>query len=71
MAVIQNGVLGFNVPKPVEVGLAFAPVLAPIPLRAIQEKIARNWDLPLNQKNAIMIAAQVNRISYIKVIALP
>ena len=71
MAVIHNGVLGINVPKSVEVGIAFAPVLAPIPHRAIQEKIARDWDLTWTQKNAILVIAQVYQISYIIVISSP
>ena len=57
--VIQNGVLGPSVPQPVEMGIEVAAALALIPLRALEEKTVRNWDLTMRQKNVVMAASQV------------
>ena len=59
MAVIQNGVPGPSAPQPVEVDAALALVLAPIPLRALVERIVHNWGLKKKLVNATMEAAQV------------
>ena len=66
--VIQNGVLGPSVPQPVEMGIEVTAALAQIPLRALEEKTVRNWDLTMRQKNVVMAASQVYVFFLIKMI---
>lgn len=59
MVAIQNGVLGPSVPQLVEMGIAAVVVLAPIPLRSVEERTARDWDLTRKIRTVIMVTVQV------------
>ena len=56
---IQNGVLGPSVPQLVEMGIEAVVVLAPIPLRSVEEKTVPDWDLKRKIKTVIMVTVQV------------
>ena len=52
-AAIQCGLSGPSVPYLVEMGVVVVHGLAPIPHRALVEKIAHNWDLRERLRNAV------------------
>lgn len=56
---IQIGALGPSVPKLVEMGVAVAVGHVPVPLQALVERTAHNWDQRSRTRTAMKEAVQV------------